>query len=399
MRFRLYPTPPEAEIMRRYCADARLMWNLALEQSHHWQPGFRHSPGYVEMGQQLTELRAAEPWLAANPYVVQKQALRDFDQAMRNFFRGTHRRPTWRKKGRDEGFRIVYGQREYMRRLGGRWGQVWIPKLGWVKFRWSRIPERAKSYRVTLDSTGRWHVAFATVPPPVLGPGDGSVIGIDRGVAATIATSDGEMFHAPVMAPREQARMRHLQRQLARQKKGSNRRARTKAALARLRCQERDRRKDWAEKASTDLARRYDLIRLENLDVRAMTRSARGTIEKPGRNVRAKAGLNRAILEQGWSLFATRLQHKAVGRVELVPAARTSQRCSACGHTDPASRESQAVFRCQSCGHEANADVNAAKNIAAGYAVTAREGLGAVGLPMNRESVADPKAPVGSPCQ
>ena len=135
---------------------------------------------------------------------------------------------------------------------------------------------------------------------------------------------------------------------------------------------------------STDIARRFDVIRVEDLQVKNMTRSAAGTRENPGRNVRAKAGLNRGILGSGWGLLVRRLQDKAPGRVEKVKPHYTSQRCSACGQVDRGSRESQAVFRCTACGFAGNADVNAAINIAAGHAVTARGGDG-VTRPVNRE--------------
>jgi putative transposase len=132
------------------------------------------------------------------------------------------------------------------------------------------------------------------------------------------------------------------------------------------------------EKATTDIARRFDTIRIEALDVRAMTRSARGTVEQPGQRVAQKRGLNRGISRSGWGLLAARLQHKACGRVEQVPAAYTSQRCSVCGHVAPGNRKSQAVFECEACtAGTPNADVNAARNIAAGRAVTARGDLGA----------------------
>ena len=155
-------------------------------------------------------------------------------------------------------------------------------------------------------------------------------------------------------------------------------------AIAKMRARETDRRKDWAEKVSTDIARRFDVIRVEDLQIKNMTRAARGTRENPGRNVRAKAGLNRGILGSGWGLLVRRLEDKAPGRVEKVKPQYTSQRCSACGQEDRDSRESQAVFRCTACGFAGNADVNAALNIAAGHAVTARGGAGAA-RPVNRE--------------
>ena len=155
-------------------------------------------------------------------------------------------------------------------------------------------------------------------------------------------------------------------------------------AIAKLQARETDRRKDWTEKTSTDLARRFDVIRVEDLKIQNMTRSARGTVDAPGRNVQAKAGLNRAILSSGWGLLVRRPEHKARGRVEKVSPAFTSQRCSACGTVDPKSRESQADFVCRSCGYGCNADVNAARNTAAGHAVTAR-GRTPVGERTNRE--------------
>jgi putative transposase len=154
--------------------------------------------------------------------------------------------------------------------------------------------------------------------------------------------------------------------------------------MAKLKARETDHREDWCEKTSTAIARRFDVIRVEDLNIRNMTQSARGTAAKPGRNVRQKAGLNREIQRSGWGLLVRRLEDKAPGRVERVNPAFTSQRCSACGHVVAESRESQALFRCVACTFACNADVNAARNIAAGRAVTARGGLGAA-RPMNRE--------------
>jgi len=260
-----------------------------------------------------------------------------------------------------------------------------VPKAGWVRFRWSRtVPPDAKSYRVTLDRAGRWHVAFAVIPEPVPAPGNGRTVGIDQGVAVSAALSTGQLLHAPGLTARERTRLRRLQRRLARAKRGSRRRGRARAAIARLRAREADRRKDWAEKTSTSIARRFEVIRVEDLKITNMTRSAKGTRENPGRSVRAKAGLNRGILASGWGLLVRRLEEKAPGRVEKINPALTSQRCSACGRVDRGSRESQAVFRCTACGFAGNADVNAAINIAAGHAVTARGGDG-VARPVNRE--------------
>jgi transposase len=235
-----------------------------------------------------------------------------------------------------------------------------------------------------MDRAGRWHVAFAVIPESIPAPGNGQVVGLDRGVAVSAALSTGDLLSVLGLTGPERKRLRRLERRLARAKRGSNRRAQVKHAIARLRARETDRRKDWAEKASTRLAREFDLIRVEDLQIRNMTRTARGTAACPGRNVRAKAGLNRGILRSGWGVLVRRLEDKAPGRVERIKPHFTSQRCSACGHVDADSRESQARFVCTACGFACNADVNAARNIAAGHAVTARGGDGAA-RPVNRE--------------
>jgi putative transposase len=388
-RYRILPSPAQQAVLRDHCGHARFIWNLAVEQHQHWHPGRRGAPGYLEQCRQLTAARAEYPWLAAGSQTVQQQALRDFAQALKAFFdpQNPAGRPTWRKAGRDEGFRIVgrRGRQWDVRRLSRKTGEVWIPKAGWVRFRWSRpVPPGAKSYRVAMDRAGRWHVAFAVIPEPIPAPGNGEIVGIDRGVAVSAALSTGELLHVQGLTARERTRIRRLERKLTRAKRGSNRRKQVRLAIARLHARETDRRKDWAEKVSTNIARRFDVIRAEDLQIGNMTRSARGTRDNPGRNVHAKAGLNREILASAWGLLVRRLKEKAPGRVQKIEPAFTSQRCSACGHVDRKSRESQARFACTACGFACNADVNAARNIAAGHAVTARRGVRDAG-PVNRE--------------
>ena len=379
----MLPTPIQEAVLRDHCAHARFVWNLAVEQHLHWRPGRASAPRYLEQCRQLTAARAEHPWLQQGSQMVQQQALRDFARAMAAFIdpRNPARRPSWRKAGRDEGFRVVAVRPGKVRHLSRHVGWVWVPKAGWMRFRWSRaVPPGAKSYSVTLDRAGRWHITFTAIPDKIPAPGNGETVGIDRGVTVSAALSTGELLHAPGLAARERMRMRRLERQLARARRGSNGRARVKLAIARLRARETDRRKDWAEKTSTDIARRFDTIKVEDLKIKNMTRSAKGTPENPGHNVRQKTGLNRGIMRSGWGLLVRRLDEKAPGRVEKVKPAFTSQRCSACGMVDRKSRESQAVFRCTACGYACNADVNAARNIAAGHAVTARGGDGQPGL-------------------
>jgi putative transposase len=374
-RFRVYPTSEQESVLLAHSGHARYVWNLCVEQENEWRPGRGKMPGLADRCRQLTEARADNPWLAAGSAIVQQQAIRDHDQAMRKFFAGTHGRPSWRKADRDEGFRVVAVGPRDVRQLNRNWAEVKVPKAGWVRFRLSRpVPDDVKSFRVTRDGAGRWHVAFARIPDPVPAPGTGGVVGVDRGVAVSAALSTGELLRCPGLTSREAARLLRLQRSLSRSRRGANRRAKVRAQAARMTAREADRRKDWAEKTTTDLARRFDVIRVEDLRIKNMTRSAKGTADRPGRNVAQKAGLNRGITRSGWGILVRRLEEKAPGRVEKVPPAYTSQRCSACGHVARESRKSQALFRCVACEFACNADVNAARNIAAGHAVKARGG-------------------------
>lgn len=374
----MYPTASQQAALLEQCAHARYVWNMALEQWSMWTRDKRATPKYVEQSRQLTDARSEFGWLGAGSQMVQQQALRDFDQATKNFYAGTHRRPTWRKSGVHEGFRIVGPPATRVAKLSRKWAAAQVPKIGWIRFRLSRAVPDAKSYRITRDRSGRWHIAFAAIPRPIPGPGTGTIVGVDRGVTVSAALSTGELLTCPTLSAHKISRIKHLQRRLARCRPGSNRRRRVKAAIAKLLASAGDRRRDWVEKLSTDLARRFDLIRVEELPIAGLTRrpKPKPDPDRPGGYLpnrrRAKAALNRNILANGWGRLISRLEHKARPRVERVNPAYTSQTCSACRHCAPENRQSQAIFRCVACGHEAHADVNAAVNIAAGRAVSAR---------------------------
>ena len=365
--------------MVAHCRDARFVWNLALEQAKLWRPG-RPSVDMAAWDRQLAEARQSFPWLREGSSSVQQGALRDLRRAFRNrWTRPDHfRAPTWRRRGHREGFVV---RDLSVRVINGRWADIAVPKAGRVRFRLSRpMPADAKSARVTLDRSGRWHVSVVAPPQAVDGIDRTGQIGVDLGVAASVTLSTGEHACMPaLLSPGRQQRRRRLQRKAARQQQGSNRYRATRTALARLAAREADTRKDWIEQTTTDVVRRFgDLIVIEDLKVANMARSAAGTVEAPGTNVAAKRGLNRQIHNQAWGTFRRRLTDKTTAAsIELaaVNPAGTSQRCHHCGHTTPENRESQAVFRCRRCGHNDNADVNAAKNIlAAGRAVTGRGG-------------------------
>ena len=386
LRFRLYPTAVQARVLLALCEHARYVWNLAVEQAQWYTRRLGRSPGYNVLAAQLTQARAAFPWLRAGSSMVQQHALRDFDLAIRDFRAGIKGKPTWRRKGVHEGFRItdvrgytdrngrVHGPR--VRRIDRRWGEIRLPGGEWVRFRLTRewqLVASCKSARIKRDQAGRWWVCFVAQPGEFKRSPTGKAVGVDRGCANSIATSDGLLSCAPGWTPGEQARFLALQRQLARQKKGSNRRERTRRKLSRLHARLADRRRDWVEQTTTALIRANDVTVLEDLNTHGMVRRPAPKLdpEVPGRflpnGARAKARLNKAILASFWGQFERRATDKAAAsmsaQVRYVPASNTSRRCSACGHVAAESRESQARFACVNCGHGQHADINAAINI------------------------------------
>ncbi len=376
VRQRLYPDDSVVGQLHAHLRDARFVFNLGLEQRSMWSETKRHYAQKVNMASQMRELaeaRQVTDWLRAGSSVVQQGALRDLDRAFGNFFVGRASYPKWRKLSDPKQSFVVRDLT--VKRLNRKWGAVLVPKVGFVRFRltreWAAV-QSATSARVTLHN-GVWHVSFTTPPAPKLNPHTGEMVGIDRGVANSVATSEGELFHAPSLTAGEQRRFVALQRRLARQEKGSKRREDTKAKLSRLRTKLNSRRTDWVEKTTTSLARRYDLIVIEDLNTRGMTRKPKPKPDpdQPGtflpNGAAAKAGLNRAILASQWGKAETRLTHKT--NIEKVNPRNTSRECSnpECRHISSENRKSQAEFLCEKCGHAEHADVNAAKNILARY--------------------------------
>jgi putative transposase len=374
IRNRLCPASGQQPTLREHCAHARRVWNLAVEQQSWWWPGRGSAPSSAERYRQLTQARQTEPWLGAGSSSVQQQALWDFDRALAAFFGKTNRvgRPGYRSSRGIQGFAIPNVR---ARRISRRWGEVYVPKCGWVRFRWTRpLPDKLGTARVTCDRTGRWHVCFPAHQPSVCRERTGMMVGVDRGVRTALVTSTGQHYRAPRISGRRAARYLALQRRLARQQRGSRQRERARQAMALIAARVADRRKDWAEKLSTRLIRDNDVIVLEKLNIAGMTRkpAPRPDPAQPGsflpNRAQAKAGLSRGILASAWGLLGQRIKDKGEASgvtVILVDARFTSQQCHACGHTEAANRDSQAVFACVSCGHQDHADRNAALNILA----------------------------------
>ncbi|MFG3698181.1 RNA-guided endonuclease InsQ/TnpB family protein [Micromonospora sp. NPDC047620] len=384
-RYLLAFTDEQVAYAEQVGAACRAVWNTALEQRREYRRrgGFI---GYVEQARQMAEAKK-DPhcaWLADAPSHTLQQTLRDLDRACKTH--GTWK-VRWRSKSRTApSFRFPDPKHLAVRRLNRRWGEVRLPKFGPVRFRWTRPVGGTIRSATVSRSGGRWYISFCVEDGvSEAAPNGKPPVGVDRGVAVAIATSDGELCDQEFVTPGEAVRLTRLQQQLSRSLRvhGRNRRSGRRdvvhAQLGRLHARIRDRRADFAARTAARLVRHHGTVVVEDLRIKNMTASAKGTTEQPGRNVRQKAGLNRAILAKGWGGLLLALEHAARyhgAQVVKVDPAYTSQTCHACTHIARESRESQAVFRCVACGHQDNADVNAAKNIlAAGLAVTGRGDL------------------------
>ena len=253
---------------------------------------------------------------------------------------------------------------------------LYVQRIGWMKLEGNNpYPDgEFKAGRIRYEC-GKWYTyltyeveAQASLPHTI------KEVGIDRNISdgRWVVLSDGTKHTGPDIQ-RKVARRRRYQRMLARQVKGSNRRKRTKVRLQKAFARERFARLNWAHHVSKSIASQYDLAYIEDLNIRGMTKSAKGTVEKPGKNVKQKSGLNRQILASAWGTLELCLNYKM--EVRKVNPAYTSQTCHSCGYVKKGNRQTQSEFKCRSCGHADDADVNAALNIlASGNGATGRGG-------------------------
>jgi len=369
--------------------SCRFVKNLAKEQ---WDLAHRlgtRSPSYTRQSAELKELRddpELAPWLAEAPSQILQQAIRDTNTAYQRFFSGQSSYPTWARKGSRASFRDP--QYVKFRRLSRRWGEVKIQGVGWIRVRAHRavVGSRITSATVVVEPDGKMFISVLCerhkrVPTKPLAP-ENKAVGIDRGVAVAIATSDGELINRETWTPKEKERLRRLERARERKKAArrlentkeekrvlsrhkSGKQEKTELAIAAMCGRARRRRKDFVEQVSRDLAKNHRLSVFEDLRLSAMTRSAKGTVDNPGRRVAQKAGLNRSMLDKALGAILLRTQDKVVGHGHAtlcVPAPGTSITCPVpeCGHVDPANRASRSVFICVACGYRAHADINAA---------------------------------------
>lgn len=398
---RLELSAAQVAVLDGQAHTARALWNLLHEYFTFRQGRFAT---VKECDEAIRAARREIDWMGQLPAQAAQAVLRTYRQAWVNFFNPDHpaKRPTSKARLRSRPAVDVPQARDLqIKRVNRRWGAVNLPKIGRVRFRWTKdLPGvtkggpagRITGARLVKDASG-WQIVFRTqtMAAAVMDTHPGPVVGIDRGITVALALSDQTTReHGPWLTRGEREHLRRLEKRSARRRaarppgqRTSHRLTRTYDQIARLRATAKRRAVNWQHQTTTELADTFSVVVVEDLKITNMVRSAKGTIEQPGRNVRQKAGLNRAVTGQAWGRTVTLLEYKTRergGLVVKVPAPGTSQTCHRCGQRDAASRDG-ARFRCANpaCGWTGHADTNAAINIrnAAGTAVSGRGDLGA----------------------
>ncbi|MEP3669331.1 MAG: transposase [Roseibium sp.] len=393
IRVRVYPTPEQERSFLRIAGCCRLVYNLGLIQRRDFWRQYRNVTGrgigWHGQKRELTDLKALPEadFLREAPSHCLQMALQDLDTAYARFFGGLAGYPRPRRKGENDAFTFPDPAQI---RVDVRDGRLVLPKFGRrrgdggaLRVRMHRRPF-GELRRVTVSREGKhWYASILmrtrARQPQLPAPTAPDVVGIDRGVAAPFVTSGGASFGAATEGEHERKKQRRLSKALSRTQRGSRRREKARLRLLTHKSKMARRRRDRIHKITTELAKNHRIVAIEKLRVQAMTASARGTVEAPGRNVAQKGGLNREILDRGWGEFRRQLVYKLAwrgGQLLEVPAVNTSRTCAACGHVAAESRTSRDLFRCVACAHEDDADRNAAIEIR-------RRGLMALGLHEN----------------
>ena len=382
--------------MRRFAGACRFVFNraLALQNENH-EAGNKYV-SYTKMASWLIEWKSHPDtqWLKDTPSQPLQQSLKDLERGYKNFFQKRAAFPRFKKRGQNDAFRYPQGVK-----LDQTNNCIALPKLGWIRYRNSReVIGEVKNVTV-IQSCGKWYVSIQTeyeVPEQVHKAA--SMVGLDAGVTKLATLSDGTVYQPVNSFKANQRKLAMLQRQLSRKVKFSASWQKQKKKIQRLHSHIANIRRDYLHKVTSEISKNHAMIVIEDLKVCNISKSAKGTAERPGRNIRAKSGLNRSILDQGWYEMRRQLEYKQLwrgGQVLAIPPAYTSQRCVCCGHTAKENRQTQSKFVCQVCGYTENADINGARNIlAAGHAVRACGGMVQSGRPLKQEPTEASQAPV-----
>ena len=309
-------------------------------------------------------------WLKEVPSQSLQMALRNLDKAFKNFFKGIAKYPQAKKKGIHDSISFPQGSALKIQKKTKKISKIAIPKLGEVEFVHHRkFSGKVKSATVSYSHGDGWQISVLVEEAEAETNNlKTDTVGIDLGVAKTIATSDEKKgYSLPSEKMKEiENRIATLQKRKEKSEKFSDRWKHFGRIVAKLHSRIARIRKDFLHKTSYELSKNHGAIVMEDLRVKNLSKSASGTKEEPGRNVAQKRGLNRAILRQGWGNFRVMMEYKTKGygsHLILVSPKNTSRRCCQCGYTHEDNRQTQAHFLCLKCGHNENADKNAANNI------------------------------------
>lgn len=365
-KYELRPNGEQARSMRRFAGSCRFVFNKALAMQKAIYESGEKKLGYAGLCKTLTEWRnsADTAWLADAPVHPLQQTLKDLERAYTNFFAKRADFPRFKKKGQHDSFRYPDANQFKIDQANSR---IFLPKLGWLRYRNSRdILGTAKNITVSANG-GKWFVSIQTereIEQPVH-PAT-SIIGIDVGIARFATLSDGSHIEPLNTFGAHQQRLARYQRAMSRKTKFSSNWKKAKARVQKFHTRIANVRKDFLHKTTSTISKNHAIVCIEDLQVRNMSKSAAGSSDQPGRNVKAKSGLNKSILDQWWSEFRRQLEYKQVwlgGDVLAVPARNTSRTCPACNHVSAENRRTQARFACVECGYENNADLVGAINI------------------------------------
>ena len=365
-KYELRPDGQQERQMRRFAGSCRFVFNKALAlQKERYEQGEKKL-GYAGMCKLLTEWRntTETAWLADAPVHPLQQTLKDLERAYTNFFAKRADFPRFKKKGQSDSFRYPDPKQIKLDQANSR---LFLPKLGWLRYRNSREALGTVKNVTVSQSCGKWFVSIQTereVEQPV--HPSASIVGVDMGIARFATLSDGTVFEPINSSKKQQARLARYQRAMSRKTKFSNNWKKAKAKVKKLHQKIGNIRRDYLHKTTTTISQNHAMVCIEDLQVRNMSKSAAGSAEAPGRNVKAKSGLNKSILDQGWFEFRRQLEYKQAWRGGLVVAVNprnTSRTCPCCGHVSADNRQTQARFACVECGFEENADVVGAINV------------------------------------
>ncbi|UXU87131.1 RNA-guided endonuclease InsQ/TnpB family protein [Burkholderia sp. S-53] len=375
-KYELMPTGEQQRQMRRFAGSCRFVFNKALAlQKERYERGEKKL-GYAGLCRLITDWRNSQqtPWLKDAPTHPLQQTLKDLERAYANFFAKRAGFPRFKRKGQSDSFR--YPDPKQIK-LDQRTSRLFLPKLGWLRYRNSRNVLGEVKLVTVSASGGKWYASIQTERVVERSVPKGGAIGIDLGIVRFATLSDGK-FYAPLNSfRRHETALRRAQQAVSRKVTFSNNWKKAKTRVQRIHARIGNARRDYLHKATTTISQNHAMVCIEDLQVRNMSKSAAGSAMQPGKSVRAKSGLNKSILDQGWFEFRRQLDYKLAwngGHLVAVPPQNTSRTCPRCGHVSADNRRSQARFECMDCGFDENADLVGAINVLrAGHARCACE--------------------------